>query len=72
MKRYMIALSDDTRTKFIGEIDFELYMQFGEHSRIFKLQFPPRAVTSRNNKKPNTALCYTLNPWNAGLYLFKS
>ena len=25
IKRYMIALSDDTRTKFIGAIDFELY-----------------------------------------------
>ena len=25
IKKYMIALSDDTRTKFIGEIDFELY-----------------------------------------------
>ena len=25
IERYMIALSDDTRTKCIGEIDFELY-----------------------------------------------
>ena len=25
IKRYMIALSDDTKTKFIGEIVFELY-----------------------------------------------
>ena len=24
-KRYMVALSDDTKTKFIGKIDFELY-----------------------------------------------